>query len=209
MSQIRGRLSGAPRIGDFVSTTATPPVRGQIVGGTAGAWVFQPSDPAAEQQTLNDSQFKPEGFSGRNNSPGMLIDTAMELGGNALVYGIIQKIRSNPTFGHRFWSFVMADASYELVLRTFMDRLIPFMRPDSISNTLGVTVSDFQDALKAVPVTVVQQIICKLMYKQGFTTHVLKNLLDSFIAYSGSNLLTRNVSAFMGGDNNSKFVYRY
>ena len=203
-------MSGVTRIGDIVLLKAAdgaPAVRGQIVGGEPGAWTFQPlGDGSAAQRTLADEAFDQEGFLGPNR---LFMTQAGEIGGNALVYAIIQKIRSNPTFGHRFMSFVISDISYQLLLRGFMDRLIPQMRPDSTSYSNGVQMGDVQDALKAIPVTIIQQIVCKILYKQGFTTHIFKNLFDSALAYAGSNVMTRNVSAYFSDDNARKFVYRY
>jgi hypothetical protein len=198
-------MSGTIRVGDYVRHGED---KGQIVGGKTGAWKFQPVDPAKEAVTLEDKAITAEGFGATSSND--MGGTVGELAGNALVYGIIQKIRSNPTFGHRFMSFVGSDAAYQLFLRRFIDNLVPFMRPASIANSVGVTTADLQDALKAIPVVVIQQIVCKVMYKQGLTSHIFKNLIDAFIAYSGSNLLTRNVSAWMvPKDKPSKFVYRY
>jgi hypothetical protein len=198
-------MSGTIRVGDYVRHGKD---KGQIVGGKKGAWQFQPADPAKEPVTLEDKAVTAEGFGAvASNDMG---GTVGELAGNALVYGIIQKIRSNPTFGHRFMSFVGSDAAYQLLLRKFVDQWIPFMRPESIANATGVTSADFQDALKTVPVVIIQQIVCKMMYNQGLTSHLFKNLVDGFITYSGSNILTRNVSAWMQpSDKPSKFVYRY
>jgi hypothetical protein len=111
-------------------------------------------------------------------------------------------------------SFVASDAAYELLLRGFLDRLIPFLRPESIAVSTGITSADFIDALKTVPVVIIQQIVCKLAYKQKMLGgHLFKNLIDAYIAYTVSNLATRNISGFMGGrkeeKDKSKFLYRY
>ena len=147
--------------------------------------------------------------------PNGFMYTATELGGNALFYSIIQKIRSNPTFGKRFFSFVGSDATYQLLLRHWVDHFIPFMRPASIQNSLGIRVADIQDSLKAIPVTILQQIACKVFYGSPLTAHLGKNLIDSFAAYTASNVAMRNLSAGVASGSkelkaaNAKYVYRY
>jgi hypothetical protein len=197
------------RLGDYVQVGD---VKGQLVGGKEGAWTFQPSDSKKSQTTaLADKDIKGEGFGNRMSGDYGHLFT--EFLGNAVSYGLIQKIRSSPTFGHRFMSFVASDVAYELLLRGFVDRLIPFLRPDSIAVSIGITYADFIDALKTIPVVIIQQIVCKFAYKQKLTGHVLKNLIDAYVAYTVSNLATRNLSGFMNGRNEekdkSKFLYRY
>jgi hypothetical protein len=207
MSKMSGN-SGL-RLGDYVEVKDE---KGQIVGGKKDAWNFQPRDSKKPQITgVKDADIKSEGFGNRMSGDYGHVFT--ELLGNAVSYGIIQKIRSNPTFGHRFMSFVASDVAYELLLRGFVDRLVPFLRPDSIAVTTGVTSADFIDALKTIPVVIIQQIVCKFAYRQKMTGHLFKNLIDAYIAYTVSNLATRNVSGFMEGrredKDKSKFLYRY
>jgi hypothetical protein len=196
------------RLGDYVEVGKE---KGQIVGGKKDSWTFQPRDSKKSQTTgVKDDAISGEGFGNRMSGDYGHVFT--ELLGNAVSYGVIQKIRANPTFGHRFMSFVASDVAYELLLRGFVDRLIPFLRPDSIAVTTGITSADFIDALKTIPVVIIQQIVCKIAYKQKITGHLFKNLMDGYIAYTVSNLATRNVSGYMqSGEEKekSKFLYRY
>ena len=147
-----------------------------------------------------------EGFMARTSAS--YTNMIGELAGNALFYGIIQKIRSNPTFGKRFMTFCFSDIAYELLGRDLVDSIIPFMRPESFSNVAGVKGSDFVDAFKAIPVVILQQILCKVFYKTSLFGHLFKNLFDAYTSYALSNMATRNVSSYFD-DKDSQFMYRY
>ena len=117
---------------------------------------------------------------------------------NSIVYSIIQKIRSGPTFGSRFQSFLISDIVYEFVLKYFVDRYIPMFMAPPVERGYGIGISEFQDALKAVPIVLVQQTVQKMMYRQKWTGHFLKNLIDAFVAVALANVTQRNVRGVSG-----------
>ena len=122
----------------------------------------------------------------------------LEVAANAIVYSIIQKIRSGPTFGHRFQSFLISDIVYEFVLKYFVDRYVPMFMAAPVERGYGFGVSEFQDALKAVPIVLVQQIVQKMMYRQKWSGHVLKNIIDAFVACALANVAQRNLTGASG-----------
>jgi hypothetical protein len=204
------------RIGDFVQhkqakgkdDKEVESIPAQIVGGEKDKWKIVYLDPkkTAPTSTVTDKQLAGEGMFGRTSND--FSGSLGELAGNALMYGVIQAVRSGPTFGNRFMSFVGSDVAYELLLRGMIDDFIPFMRPDSFANKLGVRSSDFKDAMKTIPVVIIQQIVCKVMYRSGLTQHIFKNLLDAFGAYVTSNIVTRNARTYFEEDE-TKLLYRY
>ena len=194
--------SGTIRVGDWVVVDSK---KGQIIAGAKDNWTFQPAD-GSGTQNAKDADITPEGFMAvASNVWEVPLESWPEMHSFMLSF-------KQPNFWTQIYVVRAADASYQLVLRSFVDRMIPFLRPDSVALAMGISSADAIDALKAVPVVILQQLICKFMYKQaGLTTHMFKNLLDAFVAYSGSNILTRNVSAYVDSSktDKSKFLYRY
>ena len=89
--------------------------------------------------------------------------------------------------------------------------MIPLFRPEAVATSEGgwfPIAGDLQDAVKTVPVVILQELSLNVLYRRKFFTHFLKNLVDAFIAITGGNytgrVFTTTFSAIFGPD-----VYRW
>jgi hypothetical protein len=199
------------RIGDLIQRGEN---YGQITGGAKGAWtikIYNDKGVLGSASTgVADSELKRGGYKKFMSKNG--ITSVMEVAWNAIIYAIIQKVRkSNPTFGPRFYSFVMSDAAYELFLKYFIENMVPFFRPEAVAaEETGwfPAQGDLQDAVKSIPIALLQELALKMIYRRKLFSHFLKNLIDAFIAITGGNysgrLFTTSFASITGAD-----VYRW
>ena len=206
-----GKREQAFRIGDIIQRGEN---YGKITGGAKGAWTVKMYDSkgvlGAAETGVADSELKRGGYTKFMSKTGA--NSAMEVAWNGIIYAIIQKIRkSNHTFGPRFYSFLISEASYELFLKYFVENMIPFFRPEAVaaaeSNWFPAQ-GDFQDAVKTIPIVLVQELALKMVYRRKFFSHFLKNLIDAFIAIAAGNyggrLFSTSFASVTGAD-----VYRW
>ena len=75
-------------------------------------------------------------------------------------------------------SFVAADAVYELGLKSLLEKSFSFMQAPPAPISMGVGLGELQDGvLKSIPIILVQQIICKLMYKKSYKHRFMRNCI--------------------------------
>ena len=201
------------RVGDIIQQGDN---YGQITGGAKGAWTIKIYNDKGVLGTAStgvpDAELKRGGYQKFMSKSG--VGAAMEVAWNSIIYAIIQKVRkSNPTFGPRFYSFVMSDAAYELFLKYFIENAIPFFRPEAVAAAASgwfPTQGDLQDAVKSIPIALLQEVALKMVYRRKLFSHFLKNLIDAFIAITGGNYSGRLVSTSMAGiTGSSSDVYRW
>ena len=199
------------RIGDIIQKGES---HGQITGGAKGAWTIKLYNDkgvlGSAETGVADSALKAAGYQKYMSKTG--VGSAMEVAWNGIIYAIIQKVRkSNPTFGPRFYSFVMSDAAYELFLKYFIENMVPFFRPEAVAaEETGwfPAQGDLQDAVKSIPIALLQELALKMIYRRKLFSHFLKNLIDAFIAITGGNysgrLFSTSFASITGAD-----VYRW
>jgi hypothetical protein len=182
-------------LGSYVVKKSTP--EGDvfmITGGTADAWdVTAQTDDATVETGVKDDKLQAASLGQYYKAAGA-INPLYEIVANALAYTGIQAIRSGPTFGEATMSFVAADAVYELGLKSLLEKSFSFMQAPPAPISMGVGLGELQDGvLKSIPIILVQQVICKLMYKKNYKHRFMKNCIDAIAACTGANIVQRNL----------------
>ena len=120
---------------------------------------------------------------------------------NSVAFGAIQGVRKSDTFmGQRSMNFLISDAIYELLLKGFVEKTIPMVRPDSIMKKEDrekfFNSADIKNGVaKAIPIVVVMAAYGKFVHKHGFGQNIGKNILDAAIACSAANIVDRKFFA--------------
>ena len=129
--------------------------------------------------------------------------TALEVVSNGLNYAILQKVQGKSFLrSPRTHAFVISDAIYELVGKRFAEPYILEMigvEAPSVAEDAFIQAADFQDALKAVPIVLLQQIFSKLFQKKGWTTDIMRNMVEAYISIVASNVDTRLIQKWVSG----------
>ena len=165
-----------------------------ITGGSPDSWTIRSMDDNnAEETGVRDSALTPATLGDYYKTNGMM-NAVTEVGANAAAYAVIQAIRKGPTFGRRFMHFAAADLVYELGLKHFMDRLVPFFQSPTVPIGYGVGVAELQDGvLKAIPIVLLQQIIGMLRGAK-FGQNIMHNIVDGPLACTAANIAQRNLA---------------
>ena len=83
-------------------------------------------------------------------------------------------------------------------------------RPDPVAASGGwFELGDLQDALKAVPIVILQQIIQKLWKRKSMGHRILKNTLDAYISVALGNVVGRGVTKMTGGRTGGSINYKW
>ena len=135
---------------------------------------------------------------------------ALEVTGNALHHGILQKIQKRGWFGPRTRAFAISDVVYETLGKSFFEPwfsdLIGMEAPRYAEDSF-VQAADFKDALKAVPIALIQALVQKVMYKQGLSSNLVRNAVEAYIAIAVANIDVRMIRGWTSGA--KKSVRRY
>jgi len=206
----------AIRVGDYVRLEVSgEPRKGEIesVNKDKSQWTVRlfkkdgsREDTATEYAT---AELKRAGMMTFASKDGM--SQVIEVALNSLVHGTIQKIRSGPTFGDPFMTFVAADLIYEIFGKQLVDQFIPkIFRPDPVAAAGGFfELGDLQDALKAIPIVILQQIVQKLWKRKSMSHRLLKNVLDAYISVALGNVVGRGVTKMTGGRTGGSINYKW
>jgi hypothetical protein len=175
------------RLGDYVKEVGGEKRKGRVVSGTAtdGYKVdFGKKDA--------ESKSKAEIEKTRNTMSG---GQFKEILLNGAVFGGIQLFRKENIFGERSIDFLVSDALYEFLLKGVVEDMVPMIRPDGIlaaDDRKFFASSDFKNGIgKAIPVVLTMQLYSMLMRKHKFSNNIGKNILDSIVALTGSNIIDR------------------
>lgn len=136
--------------------------------------------------------------------------TALEVVSNGLNYAILQKIQGKSFLrSPRTHAFVISDAIYELIMKHWAEPYILDMlgmEAPEVAEDAFVQSGDFKDALKAIPITLLQQIYSRLFQKKGWTTDLMRNAVEAYIAIVVSNVDTRLIQKWVSGaDKESRY----
>ena len=98
----------------------------------------------------------------------------------------------------------------------FVDEYIPFFMPDAAPLSYAVGIGEFQDALKVIPIVLIQGVIQSMFFKQKFSHRLMKNTIDTVLAIVSINIIQRNIAkpiqsgvAAGGMTSGRRAVYRY
>ena len=195
------------RVGQYVNHNVTksggdPELQlSRLSGGKDDAWEVQPvdkkfKDTGSVLTGVKDADLKAAGlrkFASRTGG-----DQIVEVLTNSAIYSAGQALfRKGRVFGHETMSFATADFIYEFIAKYYVESMFPDILPDVVpeKEQSWFASGDLQDALKALPIVVIQQIICRIAYRHKFGHKLLHQLIDAFGSISVANFAGRNASA--------------
>ena len=88
--------------------------------------------------------------------------------------------------------------------------------PSAAPMTYGIGLGEFQDALKVIPICLLQGLVQMMFYKQKFSHRFMKNIIDAVAVVVGANIVQRNLSKPIasgaksaGTSSGQRSVYRF
>ncbi len=138
-----------------------------------------------------------------------LSHNVLEVLSNSVNFAIIQKVRGRPFFkSGRLMSFAVSDAAYETLAKAYIEPyLMGFIKMSvaRIADDRFIQAGDFQDALKAVPVAILQGIYGKMFQRKGWTSDFMRNMVEGYIAMVLANIDTRLIQKWIAPEKPSRY----
>ena len=204
---MKGKKNMTYEVGQVVETLGGEIVT--ILGPSAQAGYYNVENAAGEKESVALTEIKgvytPSASTRLYNYKG----TALEVVSNGLNYAILQKIMGKSFLrSQRTHAFVISDGIYELVGKQYLEPMVLSMlrmEAPTVAKDQFIQSDDFKDALKAIPVVLIQQVFSKLFQKKGWTTDILRNMIEAYVAMVASNVDHRLIQKWVSGAKDSRY----